>query len=155
MNDSIQFLVFTLDDQRYALYLSAVEKTVRAVEVTPLPKCPDIVLGVINVRGRVVPVINIRKRFRLPEREMELSNHLIIARTTKRSVALVVDSVLDILKLADRDIIPAGEVLPAMDYVQGVAKLQDGMVLIHDLNRFLDLEEEKALDVAMSHNPNA
>jgi purine-binding chemotaxis protein CheW len=155
MNDSIHFLVFTLDDQRYALYLSAVEKTVRAVEVTPLPKCPDIVLGVINFRGRVVPVINIRKRFRLPEREMELSDHLIIARTSRRSVALAVDSVLDILKLADRDIIPAGEVLPAMDYVQGVAKLQDGMVLIHDLDRFLDLEEEKALDAAMSHNPNA
>ncbi|MBF8302857.1 MAG: cheW40H-4 [Candidatus Dadabacteria bacterium] len=58
-----QLVVLTLDEQRYALHLSAVERIVRVVEVTPLPKAPEIVLGVVNVQGQIIPVINIRKRF--------------------------------------------------------------------------------------------
>src|SRR3712207_6774571 len=93
MNNSRRYVVFTLDEHGYALPLSFVERIVRAVEVTPLPKAPEIVLGVINVQGRVIPVVNIRKRFRLPEREIELSDQFIIARTAKRTIALVVDAV--------------------------------------------------------------
>ncbi len=78
MNDSNQLVVFTLEEQRYALYLSAVERIVRIVEITPLPKALEIVFGVINVQGQVVPVVDIRKRFRLPEREMSLSDQLIM-----------------------------------------------------------------------------
>ena len=67
-NPSNHIVVFTLDEQRYALHLLAVERVVRAVEVTALPEAPEIVLGVVNVKGRIVPVINVRRRFRLPER---------------------------------------------------------------------------------------
>lgn len=58
-----QLVVFAFDEQRYALHLSAVERIVRMVEITPLPKAPEIVLGVVNVQGRIVPIVNIRKRF--------------------------------------------------------------------------------------------
>src|SRR5277367_233894 len=67
-------VVFDLEEQRYALRLSAVEQVVRAVEITPLPKAPEIIRGVVNVHGRVVPVYHIRARFRLPEREIDLSD---------------------------------------------------------------------------------
>ncbi len=139
-------VVFTLDEQRYALPLSVVERVVHAVEVTPLPKAPEIVLGVVNVRGRVIPVVNVRKRFRLPEREIELSDQFIIARAAKRPVALVVDTVAGIHEHLEREVIKAEDVLPAMEYVDGVAKLEDGLVLVHDLDKFLSLEEEEALD---------
>jgi chemotaxis signal transduction protein len=66
MNKSIPLVVFTLDEQRYALHLDAVKRIVRAVEVTPLPKAPQIVLGVVNVQGKVIPVMNLRSRFSLP-----------------------------------------------------------------------------------------
>jgi len=155
MHGSNQFLIFTLNEQRYALYLSVVERIVRTVEVIPLPKCPEIVMGIINVGGVIIPVVNIRKRFRLPEREMELSDHLVIARTPKRVVALVVDAVLGIMELPTQDTVSVEEVLPGTDHIQGIAKLQDGMVLIHDLNGFLGLEEEKALDAAMAHTDSA
>ena len=78
-----QIVVFTLRDRRHGLPLSAVERIVRVVEVTSLPKAPDIVLGVVNVQGRVIPVINVRRRFRLPEREIALTDHMLIARTTR------------------------------------------------------------------------
>ena len=67
-NPANHIVVFALDEQRYALHLLAVERVVRAVEVTALPEAPEIVLGVVNVKGRIVPVINVRRRFRLPER---------------------------------------------------------------------------------------
>lgn len=144
-----QFVVFALDEQRYALHLSVVETTVRAVEVTPLPKAPGIVLGVVNVQGRIIPVVNVRQRFGLPEREMELNDRLILAHTSRRAVALVVDSVSGVVTRSEREVIAAEEILPGVEYVEGVAKLPDGMVLIHDLDAFLSFDEEKTLDDAM------
>lgn len=147
-----QLVVFSLDEQRYALLLSNVERIVRAVEITPLPKAPEIVLGVINVRGEIIPVVNIRKRFRLPEREIALSDHLIIAKTSRRAVALLADRVGQVLEVPENKIISAKKILPAMDYVEGVVKLEDGLILIHDLEKFLSLEEERALERAMKGN---
>ena len=77
--DMSQCVVFTLDERFYAIRLSAVSRVVRAVEITPLPKAPPIVIGVINLGGRIIPVVNIRRRFRLPERELELTDQLIVA----------------------------------------------------------------------------
>jgi purine-binding chemotaxis protein CheW len=74
MNRFFPLVVFTLDARRYAVPLSTVERIIRAVEITPLPQAPEIVLGVINVQGRIIPVVNTRKRFRLPECDIRLSD---------------------------------------------------------------------------------
>ncbi|MEE8389724.1 MAG: chemotaxis protein CheW [Anaerolineae bacterium] len=153
MDQPKQFVVFGLDEQRYALHLSAVETTLRAVEITVLPKAPEIVLGVINMQGRIVPVVNVRQRFRLPEREIALSDRFIIAHTARRVVALVADSVNGVVERAEHEVIAAEDILPEVEYVEGVIKLQDGMVLIHDLDAFLSLDEEKTLDEAMEARP--
>ncbi len=147
----IQLVVFGLDNQRYALSLSAVERIVPAVEVTPLPKAPEIVPGVVNVQGRIVPVFNIRKRFRLPERETNLSDRLIIAKTRKRTVALVANSVTGVVELPEGEVAAAETILPRLKYVQGVGRLPDGMIFIHDLDKFLSLGEEKTLVAALEH----
>lgn len=150
MSNSAELVVFTLHEQRYALPLSAVERIVRAAEVTPLPKAPGIVLGIINVQGRVIPVLNIRKRFLLPEREIEVGDYFIIANTSTRTVALVVDEVRGVAKCSEEEVIDPKKILPGMEYVEGVLKLEDGMILIHDLDTFLSLEEEEALEDAIS-----
>lgn len=148
--DRNNIVVFVLDEPRYALYLSSVERVVRAVEITTLPKAPEMVLGVINVQGSVMPVLDIRRRFRLPVREMKQDDRFIIARTTKRRVALVADSVAGVHELTEREMVNAQQALPFAEYLSGVAKLDDGLVLIHDLDTFLSLDEEKALDVALA-----
>ena len=149
MKESVHLVVFMLDEQRYGLRLSVVERVLRAVEVTSLPSAPEIVLGVINLAGRVVPVVNVRKRFRLPEKEADLSDQLIIARTTRRTVALLVDSVSALVEVSAGDVVHASKILPQIDYIDGVAKLEDGMILIHDLDGFLSLEEARTLDAVM------
>lgn len=148
--DLHQIVVFTLDEPRCALHLSAVERVVRAVEVTPLPKAPEIVLGVINAQGQIIPVVDVRKRFRLPAREMSTDDRFIIARTSKRLVALAVDSVVGMRELANCDVVDAEQSLPFAEYIQGAAKVADNIVLIYDLDKFLSLDEERMLDAALS-----
>lgn len=155
MSESCHLVIFTLDDQRYALHLAAVDRTVRMVEITPLPKAPEIVLGVITVNGKIVPVLDIRRRFGLVERRTDLSDHLIIARAAKRTVALVVDGVHDVIERPAREIIPPAAIVPGMEQVEGVVKLDDGMVFIHDLGGFLSLEEELALEAAIEQESHA
>lgn len=121
----------------------------RAVDATPLPKAPDIVLGVVNVQGRVLPVINVRRRFRLPEREIALTDQMVLARAARRPVALMVDSVTGVLEYSEHEAVGAHDVLPDLQYIQGVVKLDDGLILIHDLDTFLSLEEEADLDRAL------
>ena len=141
-----QLVVFHLDEQRYALHLAAVERIVAVPEVTPLPHAPEIVLGVVNVGGRVAPVVDIRRRFKLPMREVHLSDHLIIASTARRMVAMIVDGATGVIE--HREITAAGGIVQGLEYVEGVAKLEDGLILIHNLETFLSLDEEKALDHA-------
>jgi purine-binding chemotaxis protein CheW len=150
-------VVFSLEGGRYALSLPAVQEAARAVEYTPLPKAPAIVLGVINVRGQIIPVLNIRRRFGLPEREIALSDHFLLARTSRRPVALAVDNVTGVLTRPIETIIAAEKILPEMEYVRSVVKLEDGLIFIHDLDTFLSLEEESALEEALpnSHQKGA
>ncbi len=142
-------LVLALGEGRYALPLRAVDRVVRMAAITPLPKAPDAVLGVINLQGRVIPVINMRRRFRLPEREIALTDQLVVAHTARRPVALVADAVLDVIAYPPQSLVAAEDVMPGIEYVEGVVKLEDGLILIHDLDRFLSLEEEDVLDRAL------
>jgi purine-binding chemotaxis protein CheW len=149
MSPSRPIVIFTLDDQRYALSLSAVERVHRTVEISPLPKAPEIVLGMVNIQGRIIPVFNVRKRFRLPEREMSLSDQLIVAQTSKRTVALLADAVSGVIEYSEQKVVAADRILPGLEYVEGVAKLEDGLILIHDLETFLSIEEKETLDDAL------
>ncbi|TAJ19229.1 MAG: chemotaxis protein CheW [Rugosibacter sp.] len=145
-----EYVVIGLDELRIALRLSVVDRVIRAIYVSPLPDAPEIVSGVVNVQGRVIPVVNIRRRFRLANRPTILTDRLVIAHTAQRPVALVVDAVSGVLEYSEPDIIDADDILPGLAYVDGVAKRKDGLILIHDLGRFLSLDEESALERAMT-----
>ena len=145
-NETEKIVLFSLDEPRYALYLSAVERVIQAVEIVPLPKAPDIILGVVNFQGKVIPVIDIRKRFRLPFREISLDDQFIIAKTSKRFVILVVDSVSGVYELDKYQIVDTAEVFPYTFYLSGITKIDTNIVLINDLEKFLSLDEEQILD---------
>jgi len=150
MSELKQLLVFRLDDQRYALPLVVVERIVRAAELTPLPKAPAIVLGVIDVAGQVLPVLNVRRRFRLPEHDVNPGQQFLIAQTGQRTVALLIDEAQRVIEAPGIDVVDAAEIVPGLEQISGVVKLSDGLVLIHDLDKFLSLDEELALDQVMN-----
>jgi purine-binding chemotaxis protein CheW len=120
------------------------------VHITPVSSAPDIVLGIVNIEGRVIPAINVRQRFNLPKRAIALSDRLVFARTKRRSVALIADAVTDVIEGSEWNMISAEHILPGLGHVEGVIKFEDGLILIHNLDKFLSLEEEASLDLALS-----
>lgn len=119
------------------------------VRVTPLPEVPAIIIGVVNFQGKVLPVVDTRRRLGLPDREVRLSDNLLIAKSGGRSLALVVDRVDEVVVLPAKQVQVTKEIVGSAVYVKGVAKLADGLILIHDLETFLSLEEEAALEQAL------
>jgi purine-binding chemotaxis protein CheW len=150
MNNQLQLVVFRLDKRRYALPLAAVERIVRAVEITPLPNAPAIVLGVMNMAGDVIPVIDLRRSCGMPEREITAADQLLVATTGGRTVALLVDETEGLIEPPASAVISVADIVPGVGQLRGVVKRDDGLVLIHDLEKFLSLDEVQALDAAMA-----
>ncbi len=149
MSRLLQMVEFALDGHNYAVSLAAVERIVNVVEVAPLPKSPQIVLGVINFSGRIIPVVDMRRRFRLFPKEVGLYDHMIVAKTSKREIAFIVDDVSGVIDCPEANITAAEEIVPGLEYLAGVLKLNNGLIFIHDLERFLSLDEERSLYEAM------
>jgi purine-binding chemotaxis protein CheW len=145
----MQLLIFRLDGRRYALALASVERVVQAVELTPLPGAPAIVAGAVDVEGRILPVFCLRRRLRQPAREIIPSDQLLIARIRERTVALLIDEAQDVIECEPSAVIDPGGIVPGLEQFQGLVQLADGLVLIHDLQKFLSADEALALDCAM------
>jgi purine-binding chemotaxis protein CheW len=144
-----QIVVFTLDELKYAIPLHSVKRVIHAVEIRFLPEAPEIISGIINVQGKIIAVANIRKRFSLADHEVDLNDQIIIADTGKRQIAIVVDSVSGVNNLAPGQMKKAGKTLPFAKHLKGVAKIDDELILIYNLEQFLSLDEEKLLEKAM------
>lgn len=149
MNGHKELLIFSLDALRCALSLAVVERVIPALKVSPLPNAPEAVLGIVNIRGRLIPVFDIRLRFNLPGRELRPSDCLIFVKAGARTAALIADEVEGVAACEEKDIVRPGEIVPGITHIEGVAKLKDGVALIHDVAKFLSIEEEKALDEAL------
>ena len=138
-------VVFKIDEQEFAVGISAVERVVRAVEIAPLPDAPHGVRGVINFQGRILPVFDLRAHCGLPPRELRLSDHLLIARTRWRTVAFIVDSVVGVVSGNQVEITATAEILADVRLVSGIMKGNGGMVLVYDLERFLSIQDHETL----------
>lgn len=145
----LPLVVFVLDGQQYALRLSSAERVLPMVAVSPLPRAPAIALGVINLHGQVVPVVDIRRRFGRPSRDYGVGGHLLVARTSRRMLALPVDDVLGVREIAHDAVMSPDAVLPGIGHVAGIVALPDGLLFVHDLDTFLALDEERQLGEAL------
>lgn len=141
-----QLVAFLVGEQQYALALKAVHRVVRMVEVTPLPRAPEVVLGVIDFEGNIIPVVSMRKRFGSTEGESSLSDQLIVADAGTRSVALVVNSVIGVLEQTPEEVTETETIVAGAQYVEGITRLAGGLLFVHDLERFFSREEEQQLD---------
>jgi purine-binding chemotaxis protein CheW len=147
-----EYVVFALDDGMFAVTARDVREIVFAVRVAPLPGAPEVVEGLVNVRGTLAPVFDLRKRFGLPPRAVDPSDHLVLATAASRLVAFRADRVVDFARFAAADVEAA--IVDDVEHVAGVAKTPDGLVLIHDLTAFLSVSEADALDEALRAAPS-
>jgi len=145
MDTPDKLVVFNFDEQRFALDLACVERVICIADITPVPKAPPIVLGIINMSGQIIPVFNTRILFDLPDREIELSDNLIVVVAAGLKVALLADEVTGVLPYEEQKFVGREEIFPGIGEMQGVVRLDDGMIFIYDLNRFLAKESLSAL----------
>jgi purine-binding chemotaxis protein CheW len=146
IEDTGHILVFAVGEMKHALSLAGVERVELAAEVTPLPEAPHVFIGAINVRGRILPVLSMRRRLHLPERGVKASDWIIIVQSSRRRIALVVDEVMGVRPAERSDFTSADALSEGLGCVAGAVRTEDGIVLIHDLELFLSEEEEMALE---------
>jgi purine-binding chemotaxis protein CheW len=146
LRDVDRWVVFSLDAGRYALPLTSVVRIVRAAEITPLPRAPLAVLGALDIAGQVLPVFNVRRKFGLPEREVEPADQFLIARSAHRRVVLPIDFARGVFDCQAGAAIEAAAIAPELTQLRGVVRLPDGLALIYDLDLFLSADEARALD---------
>ena len=145
-----KIVVFVIDDLKYALPLNAVIRAIHAIEIRKLPQAPEIVAGIINLAGRIIPVIDVRKRFGLKCREISADDELIIAETGKRIIALWIDHVSGVQQITAEQYTDTADSLSFAAFIKGVVKLEGEIILIYDLEQFLNLEEESQLETALT-----
>jgi purine-binding chemotaxis protein CheW len=135
-----QYVVFRLEGQRYAAPIDVVREVTYMTPITRLPNTPSYVDGVMDLRGEILPVINLRARLGMPAREDSSETRLMILNLGAHSSALVVDGVEHVINLSEEQIVPpdAGIILPGQEYVRGTVRAMDSLVVILDLDRLLE-----------------
>ena len=141
-----QLVIFKLANEDYGLPISKVQEINRMVAVTKLPQTPDFMEGIINLRGRVIPVVDLRKRFGFISREHQQDTRIMVVDISGQTVGLVVDAVNEVVKIAGDCIEPPPQsfVMDAQ-FVQGIAKMADRLVILLDIDRILTSQESVML----------
>jgi purine-binding chemotaxis protein CheW len=143
MAKELQIVGFRIGRETFGLPISLVHEIVRPPEITNVPHAPEYVEGVMNLRGRIVPVIDLRRRFGGAAGENSRKNRVLVVDVESRAVGLIVDSASEVLKISDAQIEPPPNVLTdaATSYVTGVAKYQGRLIILVDLKRILQSGE--------------
>ena len=140
MAEDVQLVIFKLDNEDYGLPISKVQEINRLVAVTRLPQTPDFMEGIINLRGRVIPVVDLRKRFGFQAREHQADTRIMVVDLSGQTVGLIVDAVNEVAKISGECIEPPPSSFEAK-FVQGIGKLADRLVIMLDIDRIVTSQE--------------
>ncbi|MBG0776442.1 MAG: chemotaxis protein CheW [Desulfovibrionaceae bacterium] len=142
-----QLVTFSIGDEEFGVDILKVQEIIRTMEITKVPRAPEFVEGVINLRGKVIPIIDLRMRFGLTTREHDKHTRIIVIEINNMIVGFVVDSVSEVLRIPASTIEPPPPVVSGLEseYISGVGKLEDRLLILLDLDRLLSGEERNAL----------
>ncbi len=142
-DEIIQWVTFRLDNEKYGIKVMSVQEVLRMTEIAPVPGAPNYVLGIINLRGNVVTVIDSRKRFGLTDKEPDDSTRIVIIEAENQVVGILVDSVAEVADLRASEIDTAPNIGndDSSKYIQGVSSQKGELLILVDVNKLLTDEE--------------
>lgn len=148
----LQVVVFQVADEHYAVDISGVREILRLPEITRVPHSPAFVEGVINPRGTVIPVIDLHKRFGIEQRDSTNDTRVMVLNVSDSLVGAIVDSVSEVLTFTEEQIEPVDRlsVTISAEYITGVAKLEDRLVILLDYEKVLGAEERVEVDLMLA-----
>jgi purine-binding chemotaxis protein CheW len=146
-----QLVIFELGSENYGVDIAAVEGIIKMQEITRLPHAPSFVEGITNLRGAVVPVVDLRKRFGLTAQEATRDTRIVVANIGSTKVGLVVDAVTQVIRVAEDKIEPPPQMSVTINsaFIKNIAKLDQQLVILLDLARVLSSEEKDQLTSAL------
>jgi purine-binding chemotaxis protein CheW len=148
----IQLACFRVGDEMYALDIMRIKEIIRPQKLTPVPKAPRFIEGVINLRGVVIPVVDLRKRFDQPGATIDRKTRVIICALATRMIGLIVDEVLEVRRCSRQEIQPAPQFLQGKgtDFFLGIYRREDELVMLMNLEKILSSGEKIDLETIQS-----
>ena len=146
--DERQLVVFQLGAEFYGVDIARVHEIIRLQTITRVPRAPAFVEGVINLRGKVIPVVDLRRRFGLESSEHTRASRIVVVEIGDNVVGVIVDGVSEVLRVTGASVEPPSPVVAGIEseYIHGIAKLDDRLVILLDLDRVLALADRRALE---------
>jgi len=147
-NQIIQLVSFKLGKEEFGVDILKVQEINRMLEITEMPNSPDFVEGIVNLRGRIIPVIDLKKRLNLPIKEHDNSTRIIVVELGGKTVGFIVDEVSEVLRIESNITEPPPEMVTGIDseYITAVAKMEDRLLILLDLNKVLTQKEKTVLE---------
>jgi purine-binding chemotaxis protein CheW len=148
MDKELQVVGFRIGRETFGLPISIVREIVRVPEITAVPNAPDYIEGVINLRGRIIPIVDLRKRFGQKSVESSKKNRIVVVELGPRAFGLIVNSASEVLRIAPSEIEEPSNVFQEgeLDFVTGVGKLKGRLVILLDVSKILKRSEISSID---------
>ncbi|UCC45265.1 MAG: chemotaxis protein CheW [Candidatus Zixiibacteriota bacterium] len=142
-DNELQLVSFKIGSEEFGVDILKVQEINRMVDITRVPQAPHYVQGVINLRGKVIPVVDLRKRFNLEVQEHDKNTRIIVVDIGGTIMGMIVDAVSEVLRLTAGTIEPPPEIVTGInaEYIKGVAKLEDRLLIFLDLSKVIDVDE--------------
>jgi purine-binding chemotaxis protein CheW len=143
-----------LENEEFAVNILNIQGINRMVEITKIPNSPEFVEGIINLRGKVIPIVDLRKRLGMPQKEYDNETRFIVVEFSKRVIGFVVDSVHEVLRINKNIIEPPPKMVAGIetDYITAVGKLDDRLLILLDLEKVLSLDQKDVLNEIVETN---
>jgi purine-binding chemotaxis protein CheW len=143
----IQLVVFELANEHYGVMIADVESIIKMQAITRMPQAPDFVEGVTNLRGNVLPVLDLRKRFNLPVSEHDRDTRIIVVSINGVTMGMIVDAVSEVLRVPQDSVEPPPLMVTTVNssFITGIAKVNDKLIILLDLSKVLSIQESSDL----------
>ncbi|MBI3787554.1 MAG: purine-binding chemotaxis protein CheW [Ignavibacteriales bacterium] len=147
-DELLQLVSFKIGGEEFGVDILRVQEINRMLEVTRVPNSPEFVDGVINLRGKVIPIVDLRSRFGMPRKEHDKDTRIVVVELTGKIIGFVVDAVSEVLRIPQSVTEPPPTIVAGIEaeYITAVGKLEDRLLILLDLEKVLSLEEHYALE---------
>jgi len=149
LDDILQLVSFKIGNEEFGVDILKVQEINRMMEITTVPNAPEFVDGVVNLRGRIIPVIDLRTRLNMPRNEHDHNTRIVVVELSGKTVGFIVDEVSEVLRIPRSITEPPPEMVAGInaEYITAVGKLEDRLLILLDLEKVLSEEETQSLDV--------
>lgn len=144
----LQLVSFKIGEEEFGVDILQVQEINRMLKITTVPNTPEFIEGVINLRGKVIPVIDLRVKFGMPKKESDGQTRIVVVEIANKTVGFIVDEVSEVLRIPKSITEPPPEMISGInsDYITAVGKLEDRLIILLDLDRTLSMEEHTELE---------